>query len=59
MSIKELVQSNIDRSGFHVTIVVGGIQPRFAYSIGLYDQFNFELVFPGGIYYLKDQVLQI
>jgi hypothetical protein len=58
-SFKELIQSNIDRHGYHVTIVGGGIQPRFAYSIGLYSQLNFELVFPGGIYYLKDQVLQI
>jgi hypothetical protein len=59
MSFKELIQSNIDRHGYHITIVGGAIEPRFAYSIGLSSQFNFELVFPGGIYYLKDQVLQI
>jgi hypothetical protein len=59
MSFKDLVQSNIDRYGYHITIVGGAIEPRFAYSIGLSTQFNFELVFPGGIYYLKEQVLQI
>ena len=58
-SLKELIQSNIDRYGYNVTIVGVGIQPRFAYSIGLYSQLIFELVFSGGIYYLKDQVLQI
>jgi hypothetical protein len=59
MSFKELVRSNIDREGYHITIVGGAIEPRFAYSIGLSTQFNFELVFSGGIYYLKDQVLKI
>lgn len=59
MSFKELVQSNIDQHGYHITIVGGAIEPRFAYSIGLSAQFDFELVFPGAIYYLKEQVLQI
>jgi hypothetical protein len=59
MSLKELIQSNIDQYGCHVTIVGQGACPRFAYSIGLFGQFNFELVFPGGIYYLSDQVLKI
>jgi hypothetical protein len=59
MSFKELIQSNIDRHGYHITIVGGVIEPRFAYSIGLSTQFNFELVLSGGIYYLKEQVLQI
>lgn len=59
MSFKELIQSNIYRQGYHVTVVGGGIQPRFAYTIGLFSQMNFELVFPGGVYYSKDEVLQI
>jgi hypothetical protein len=58
-SFGELTQSNIDRHGYHITIVGGAIEPRFAYSIGLSNQFNFELAFPGGIYYLKEQVLKI
>jgi hypothetical protein len=59
MSFKQLIQTNIDQYGHHVTIVKQGICPRFAYTIGLYRQFNFELVFAGGIYYLADQVLEI
>ena len=58
-AFKELVHSNIEEYGYHITIVGGAIEPRFAYSIGLSTQFNFELVFAGGIYYLKDQVLQV
>jgi len=59
MPFKDQIQANIDKYGYHITVVVGGIEPRFAYSIGLSDSLNFELVFPGGVYYLKDQVLQI
>jgi hypothetical protein len=55
----ELVQSNIDQYGYHVYIVGGSLQPRFAYTIGLTGLFNFELVFPGGAYYLKEDLLQI
>lgn len=58
-SFKELIKLNIERHGYHVTIVAGAIEPRFAYTIGLMDQFRFELVFAGAIYYMKDQLLQI
>lgn len=58
-SFKELIQSNIDRHGHHITIVGGGVEPRFAYTIGLHKRLKFELVFAGGVYYLKDEVLRI
>jgi hypothetical protein len=54
-----LIQSNIDKYGFHITIVDGMIEPRFAYSIGLKESFNFELIFAGGIYYNKEEVLLV
>jgi hypothetical protein len=58
-SFRALIQSNIDQNGYHITVVGGAVEPRFAYSIGLYDSLNFELVFSGGVYYLKDQLLEI
>ena len=59
LSFKELIQLNIDRYGYHVTIVGGGVHPRFAYSIGLYSILKFEMIFAGGAIYLKDELLQI
>ena len=56
---KKLIQSNIDQYEYHVTVVRGALQPRYAYTIGLIGLFNFELIFAGGIYYLKDDLLQI
>jgi len=41
-SFKELIQRNIDQYGYHITIVGGAIEPRFAYSIGLYSQFPLD-----------------
>jgi len=58
-SFRALIQSNIDQNGYHITVVGGAVEPRFAYSIGLYNSLNFELVFSGGVYYLKDQILEI
>jgi hypothetical protein len=58
-SFKDLIKSNIVQHGFHITVVGGAIEPRFAYTIGLLDRLAFELVFAGGIYYMKDEVLQI
>jgi hypothetical protein len=31
---KKLIQSNIDQYGYHVTVIRGGLQPRYAYTIG-------------------------
>ena len=58
-SFRTLIQSNIDHNGYHLTVVGGAVEPRFAYSIGLFNSLNFELVFSGGVYYLKDQILEI
>lgn len=57
-SFRALIQSNIDQNGYHITVVGGAVEPRFAYSIGLYNSLNFELVFTGGVYYLKDEMLR-
>jgi len=56
VEFKERIVSNIERFGYHVTIVSSELEPRYAYTIGLNSLFNFEMVFAGGIYYLKDDV---
>jgi hypothetical protein len=52
----ELIRSNIDKYHYHVTIVGSMTAPRYAYTIGLSDLFNFELIFAGGIIFLKDDL---
>jgi hypothetical protein len=55
----ELIQSNIDKYEFHITMVNSTIVPRFAYTIGLSDLFGFELIFAGGIIFMKDELFLI
>jgi hypothetical protein len=52
----ELIQSNIFKHEYHVTTVSSATEPRYAYTIGLSDLFNFELIFAGGIIFLKDDL---
>jgi hypothetical protein len=55
----DLIQSNIVKYGYHVTIVNSTIEPRYIYTIGLSNSIGFELIFAGGIYYLKEDALKI
>jgi len=55
----ELITSNINNYGYHITIVNSPAVPRYAYTIGLSTKFNFELVFAGGIYYSKEDIFKI
>ena len=54
-----LIESNIDNQGYHVTIVDGGNSPRYAYTIGVYEMLGFELIFSGGIYFMEDELYAI
>ena len=54
-----LIRSDIEKYGYHITIVNSPIEPRYAYTIGLSTLFNFELILAGGIYYLKEDLFQI
>lgn len=56
---KKKIKSNIDEFGYHVTLVTSQTEPRYAYTIGLYQKFNIELVFAGGIFFMKDEILSI
>jgi hypothetical protein len=53
------IKSSIHSHGYHITIVQGGPDPRFAYTIGLYEKYGFEFVFAGGAFFTLDQVLSI
>src|SRR5579872_703482 len=59
MKFKKQIHTNIERHGYHVTLVQAANQPRFAYTIGLFEKWNYELVFAGGVYFMKDEVLQM
>lgn len=54
-----LIQANIDKYGYHLTIVNSSIEPRYAYTIGLTEVLGFELIFAGGIYYMKNDLYTI
>jgi len=42
-----------------LTIFKSAIEPRYAYTIGLTGIFEYELIFAGGVYYLKVELSQI
>lgn len=54
--ILDRIKSSIGTHGYHVTIVQGGPSPRFAYTIGLYEKFGFELAFAGGSFFTFDEM---
>ncbi len=47
----EKIKHNIESHGFHMYLVMGGLTPRFVYSIGLSPVIGFEIVFAGAIFY--------
>jgi hypothetical protein len=53
------IRDNIARSGYHLYVVSGDLQPRFAYTIGLSPKIGTELILAGGIIYMYEQVGQI
>ena len=55
----EKIRSNISVYGHHISIVSGGPEPRYAYTIGLTERYGLELILAGGIYYLSNDVYTI
>jgi hypothetical protein len=53
------IEKNIREHGFHITIVANGVEPRYAYTIGINKVLGFELLFAGGVFFMKDEVLEI
>src|SRR5581483_3609393 len=55
----EQIRENIEQHGYHVYVVSGMQQPRYAYTIGLSPNLGYELVFAGGILFMYNEVAQI
>lgn len=53
------IKFNITKFGRHITFVSGGQEPRYAYTIGLFENHDLELIFAGGIFYLEKDVRDI
>ncbi|EMS31845.1 hypothetical protein C943_01804 [Mariniradius saccharolyticus AK6] len=53
------IKSNINRNQYHVTLIAGDGIPRFAYTIGLKDQVNVELIFAGGEYFSANEINEL
>ncbi|TDN39896.1 DUF4262 domain-containing protein [Hymenobacter sp. UV11] len=53
------IRSNIDKFGYHITVVTGGALPRFAYTIGCTTTLSAEFIFAGGEFYSQSQVSEI
>jgi len=50
----DIIRKNIDNNGYHVTLVNGGQNPNFSYSIGLSERFIFELIIAGGFKSIRE-----
>jgi len=50
----DIIRKNINKNGYHVTLVNGGQNPNFSYSIGLSERFSFELIIAGGFKSIKE-----
>lgn len=50
----DIIRKNIDKNGYHVTLVNGGQNPNFSYSVGLSEKFGFELIIAGGFKSMKE-----
>jgi hypothetical protein len=59
VDVKELILSNIKKNGHHLYVVSGKSPlPRYAYTIGLYNQVGFEIMLAGAAFYkIADVVL--
>lgn len=53
------IRENIARSGLHIYVVIGETTPRFAYTIGVSDFVDYELILAGASFYMQDEVAKI
>lgn len=49
----EIIKTNINNKDYHLTLVNGGQNPEYSYSIGLTEKFGFELIIAGGFISIK------
>jgi hypothetical protein len=50
----EIIKTNIKNNDYHLTLVNGGQNPEYSYSIGLTEKIGFELIIAGGFISIKD-----
>ncbi|MDX6187755.1 DUF4262 domain-containing protein [Flavobacterium sp. Fl-318] len=50
----EIIKTSINNNDYHLTLVNGGQNPEYSYSIGLTEKFGFELVIAGGFISIKE-----
>lgn len=50
----EIIKTNIKNNDYHLTLVNGGQNPEYSYSIGLTEKFGFELIIAGGFISIED-----
>jgi len=50
------IRENINRFGYHVYVVSGEQQPRYAYTIGLSPKLGYEVIFAGGILFMYKEI---
>jgi len=55
----ETIRSNIAKHGQHVYLILGGAIPSFAYTIGLHPHVGVELIFAGGAFYSRNQIVDV
>ncbi len=55
----DTIRENIARSGYHLYVVSGAQQPRFAYTIGLSHRFGREFILAGAVLYMYAEVARI
>ncbi|KQT16955.1 hypothetical protein ASG31_11355 [Chryseobacterium sp. Leaf404] len=53
------IKNNIEKFQFHITLVQSSESPRFAYTIGNLENFNFELILAGNENFLANDIIEI
>lgn len=50
----EIIKTRISKNDYHLTLVSGGQNPDYSYSIGLTEKFGFELIIAGGFISIQE-----
>lgn len=53
------IQSNIEKFGCHIYLILGSSSPRTIYTIGLNHELRYELIFAGAAFYSNDEAVEI
>lgn len=56
---KEIIRKHIQEKSFHINVVKSSEIPRYAYTIGNFENYNFELIMGGNENYLYDEIIII